>query len=210
MGPSARRARSAQRVGDERVAAQRPLELRDRRRAGQLGHLGIVEGRCMTAHHRDLVLRERPVAERRPVTGSSPSRLAMATSTRARRGDTPHCQATQCSGVRIPAPCQASPARASPISSTNRAVAALTTPHTSAIAPSNRATSLSGATAWVAGPNMCSITSHDAGPTQQRLPHGRRLRAAAPVDGEASGGPLPPPRRHGVPAVRGGYNGTCR
>jgi len=71
------------------------------------------------------------------------SRRAMTTNRWAWAGEAPHCQATQCSGDRIPHPVQESVASTSAISSTSRALVAFNRPHTSAISASNRATARS-------------------------------------------------------------------
>ncbi len=70
------------------------------------------------------------------VSGSSANRRAIATSRRARSGDTPHFHATHCCAERMPAPSQAPVSNTLAMSPTNRPAVAFSRPHTSAISAS--------------------------------------------------------------------------
>lgn len=84
-----------------------------------------------------------PASNAALVSGSSPNRRAIRTSDRARPGDTPHFQPTHCSADRMPQPFQDPVRSTSAITPTSRPVAALMTPHSSAISASSRPASAS-------------------------------------------------------------------
>ena len=70
----------------------------------------------------------RPASNNSNTAGSSARRRAIATKSRARRGDTPHCHDTQCSAERMPLTAHVPASSTSAIRRTSAAVVALTTP----------------------------------------------------------------------------------
>src|SRR6476661_5888615 len=85
----------------------------------------------------------RPSANNADDAGNSAWRRAITTNARARRVDTPHCHATQCSGDRIPDTAHNSRSSTSAITETRSAVAELMIPINSATRPSTSSCSTS-------------------------------------------------------------------